>query len=253
MTDVQRQFKRFLIASSYGLVLMVFLALVVFLFAPERNPVPTPQEPDTKPLNVKRTKMLALSENERDLVAEVENPNDSYGIRKLNYAFVLKNESKTRKVRGQGYILPGETRFFTELNVSMESSYSLSGFEVENQTAWKQLEVKPPTLVVQNQRQGNGENEPRYRVSGEIVNRSPYDLDTVMVTIVLEGKNGTILGVNNTQMSILQNSETREFQVRWPRSVSFSNIERTRIRPSANALNPDTVLNITEENEEQFQ
>jgi hypothetical protein len=252
MTDTERQFKRFFIAGGYGLVLIICVAVLVFVFAPAENPFPGPQGPDTEPLQVKRTKMLSLSEDTRDLVAEVKNPNDRYGIRKLTYAFVLENGEETRKVRGKSYILPGETRFFTELNISVDSSYSLRTFEIETQDTWKQLEVNPPTLVVQNQRQGQNKDNNRYGVRGEIVNRSPYDLDTVTVTIALEGKDGNIVGVNNTQMSILQNDETREFQVQWPSSVSFSNIERTRIRPSANALDPDTVLYITEENEDQF-
>jgi len=250
---ISRNIKRLIIALGYALVFASISAFIVFVFFPPQGLAPGPDRPDTDPLQIIRSKEIYLSDTERDVFAEIDNPNDSYGLSSFEYVFVFTSSNgDTRRVRGSTYILPGETRFVTELSQNIPEKYSLQTVNITPRSRWSELKINPPRLVVQNLETRTSQNNRFFILSGEVINRSPHDLETVDINIALENGSGTLVGTQSTRVRVLESSKTRDFQVRWPSGYADKRISNIRVRPSTNALNLDNILNISEDEKGEF-
>lgn len=175
------------------------------------GPCPTPRQPKIISKNYIRT-----IENNYDLIAEMKNVNRDWGIELVNYKFTLyNNEGRQIGVRnGTAYVLPEETKYIIEQKVYLPSEPLNIILDLESIT-WQSLkDFSELQFSVRNA--GYQLIDGKYRLTGNIENKTNYNLDTVEVIGLLFDNNQNIVAVGKTAINTFMISEMRSFLIELP-------------------------------------
>lgn len=168
-----------------------------------------------KDLEVILAEAIKTQENYVDLVAQVRNPNRSFGAKAFSYIFNLY-DSQDRQIisrEGSSYILPQETRHIIEQRVLVDFMVSRVEFELIS-VDWKELvDYQEPELLIRHP--DFQQSEDFSRLNATVENRSNYDLDTIDAWAILFDKNSNILGVGKIKLKTILSNEGRYFEIKW--------------------------------------
>ncbi len=273
---MQRTLKQILYGGFYLSIfgIIVYFIIFKFFFPPSCSdgiknqgeegidcggPCPSCEIRTLFPIQVNRTVFFVKeSEGTIDLAAQIKNPNLSWGIKKFNYSFILKDENgnEAGRITGTSFILPGETRWIIRSGgtrniplIKLPQAVRVTDvvFEIEPiiPTDWQKLRsfTKEAEIISKNVR-FEYLKPPRAgfaELRGEIENRSSFLIDQVEINAVLFGEGDLVLAVGQTMARTLKPGETRYFAISWP--IKFSGkVVRWDVRGHANFLIDETFV-----------
>ena len=157
-----------------------------------------------------------------DAVAYIKNSNTEYGASSVMYEFDFLGEGGEvlRKVSGETFILPGESKYIVESAVEMSAVSDFSNVKNMNfnmkKINWQRLApFSPANLNIDNTDFSREDDVSDNRFSGVVNNTSPYNLKNVEVHAVLY-KSGKPVAAGRTNMQDLLRGTARAFQIVWP-------------------------------------
>jgi hypothetical protein len=242
MTASQRRIKQIIIASIYLVIISTIIFLIVITLFPS-TPVIVEDKPFIPPLQIINSGKIDLGNGKADFWVELSNPNDDYGVAKLEYSFILNKSNTSESRRGDTFILPGDKkRYVLLLNVSSE--YELQDFEISQEPEWAQLSKSSlPELVTRNislgisTKAGNA-----FTVFGILTNASPVNLKNIQVIAIITDENSNIIGVNQTLVRDVLTLESRDFEMIWREELPGAIKDNTKIYAQSNVLRDRELL-----------
>jgi len=157
-----------------------------------------------------------------DAVAYIKNSNTEYGASSIVYEFDFlgKGGEVLRKVSGETFILPNESKYIIESGIEMptipESSSAQSMNFSIREVNWQRLAAfSPASLNIDNTDFKREDSVPANRFSGVVNNTSSYNLKNVEVHVVLY-KLDKPVAAGRTDMQDLLRGTARAFQIMWP-------------------------------------
>lgn len=180
-----------------------------------------------------------------DFYALVSNPNAVYGSKKFDYVVDLKDASgKILATRtGSDFILPGETKYLVEPDISVSGSPATADIKINN-SDWVQLNsyYEEPNIEVVNKTYTQVSDGTEFsQAYGLLENNSPFDFDLIKIEIILQDANGNVLALNSTQMKTVKSGEQRDFTVAWPNSFPGS-VANMNVQAEVNVFDSSTFL-----------
>lgn len=175
-----------------------------------------------KDIIVRQAHVVPVKEETYDAFAVVENPNDLYGGEEVAYRFTFIDGqgSVLYTARGKTYIYPQEERFIIAQAISLSSPPAQVLFDVES-VAWREV-TETFSLdwitVVEKAFQVHPPDDPSAyaKLSGIVVNGSPYNVRSIEVEMVLFDDAAKPVAVHRTDVQTMLRNERRFFEVVWP-------------------------------------
>jgi len=157
-----------------------------------------------------------------DAVAYIKNSNTEVGASSIAYEFNFLGEGGEvlRKVSGETFILPNESKYIIESAIelpaiSKSSSAQSMNFSIK-EVNWQRLAAfSPASLNIDNTVFVRENDVLANRFSGVVNNTSPYNLKNVEVHAVLY-EAGKPVAAGRTDMQDLLRETARAFQIVWP-------------------------------------
>ncbi|MFA5070642.1 MAG: hypothetical protein WC528_05180 [Patescibacteria group bacterium] len=249
-----------IVMLSLDLIMIIYIAFsfIVFALASPRenqmvsqmsrefiNPVFLTQN-KPKDLEVSLTKALPTGSNHYDLVAKIKNPNAKWGMRTLDYTFLIDGQET---VSSTGFILPGQEKYFILLNQLYQANTEPKAVEFKvARTAWQK--VSDITLFNDVQFSVQEAKISLSQVTGgqasataeaKVINDSFYDFWTVEVPIVVE-VNGIPLAASKYILRQFKSLETKEVSASWQKNIPLS--ASLVIRPEANLFETGNFMSL---------
>ena len=157
--------------------------------------------------------------NNFDVYAKIKNPNHQYGSSSFDYAFILKDSSGNMlgQKSGKGFILPYETKYIIETNISSGQNPDKMELVISN-VQWDEFSgYEEPALGIYNKRFSDSSGGV---FSGEAVgllrNESYFDFDLIKINIILRDEQGSVVAVSTSTLNTIKSREEREFHITWP-------------------------------------
>lgn len=172
-------------------------------------------------IEIKSTKLVYGGVNAYDVMAQIFNPNAEDGASNFDYTFELKDDQgrviATRS--GQGFILPGETKYILETQLESETIPKSIVLQLSNPT-WKHFVggyQEKPTLNVYSKHYSRITDGVGFGVAtGLMVNESPFDFVNVKIKVLLFDSTDKPIAVNSTEVQTVLAGEGRDFRLMWP-------------------------------------
>ena len=201
-------------------------------------------EPAIMPINVISSKFLQVGAGDYDFVAQVSNPNISYGASRVEYN--LGSSS------GSFYILPGQTKWVVLTALKIPNGVQGIRLVIKN-AQWEKLDLPSNAVnfVIRSKNYGSIKNGSE--LSGSLFNNSNFDFDKVDVAVILFDDTDNIVGVNKTDIRTFVSKSERGFNVAWPFALP-GNVARQDVEASTNLFeNSNFIKNYgTEEKFQKF-
>lgn len=244
MTTSQRNSKRVIIGIVYSLILSSLVFIITITFFPRKPDPVVIDVPKPEKLEIIQFNKISLGNGSADFWAEIRNPNDDFGAKKLGYTFVLQDENgNIDRKSGNTFILPGDKkRYILLLDISDE--YTIQGFELAANPEWTQLSrFDLPELTVRNVRLGVSEKVgSAFTAFGILTNSSTVNLKNVQVIAILTDNQGKIIGVNETLVRDILKTESRDFEMIWNTPIDSATAANTTIYSQSNILDTKELL-----------
>ena len=173
-----------------------------------------------------------------DVMAKIDNPNSRYGAAKLSYEFDLVNGEGQSLIKRQGesFILPGETKYIIELNLTSGENPYTAEFKITN-VEWEEfLGYEEPKLGIYNK--NYHEESGKSEVFGLLKNESYFDFNSIEIDIILRDENRKPLALGKNEMRTISSQQERDFKVFWPYNLSRE-VKEVEIRAEADAFDPN--------------
>lgn len=238
MTSSQRNIKQILIAIVYITIFISIIFLIMVTFFPRQPEIIVEEAPKPQSIKVLRYGEIPLGNGYSDFWAEISNPNDDFGAKKVDYIFELKSTTGDLVNKsGSTYILPGDRKRYVLL-LNYESAYSLENFTLSAEPVWTQLSrFRLPELVVRNVNLGVSSKAGNpFTLFGVLTNGSDLNLKNVQIIGILTDGNNNIIGVNETLVRDILTSESRDFEMTWDYDIPNATVADTIIYPQVNVL-----------------
>ena len=267
----QREIKRLFVIIVYLLLFILAVAVLYFLFKSDPSCfdgrhnqgeeavdcggpcVPCPEVTKLQPIEVQAAEWVHDIDNKYDIVAEVRNPNDVFGVARVRYRATVSGASgETIDESGwnDSFILPGETKYFFVQGFETESlsaGDSSAGILIDSETIdWKRFkDFEAPNLIINNPgyREISGGEIGFGQAFGTIINRSNVDLETVLVKILLRDKDDKLLAVNSQVMNTLRVGEFRDYVIGFPHRFPGSVIG-VKAFPESNPFDSENYIRV---------
>ena len=181
-------------------------------------------EPAIMPINIISSKFFKTDLGDYDFVAQLSNPNSSYGASQLEYGL--------GSVSGSSYILPGQTKWLVLTALNMPNGIDSVQLIIKN-AQWEKLNT-PNNTVNFTLRSKSYRSAPKgTQLDAVLFNDSSFDFDKIDVAVILLDDAGNIVGVNRTDIRTFISKSERGFNVAWPFALS-GNATRQDIEASTN-------------------
>jgi hypothetical protein len=244
MTSQQRQVKQILIAITYAIICSTIVFVLVITFFP-KVPAPTiVEQPKPIALQITQYNSISLGNGYSDFWAEINNPNDNFGAKSLDYTFILKSATgEIQRKTGNTFILPGDKKRYILL-LNYPGNYTLEGFELSDTPVWTQLSrFNLPELSIRNKSLGVSEKAGNaFTAFGTLTNTSEFNLKNIQVIAILSDNGGNIIGVNETLIRDILKAESRDFELTWNSIIPNATVANTTILPQSNVLDTGELL-----------
>lgn len=155
-----------------------------------------------------------------DLVAKIRNPNPDWGIETMDYKFNIygsDNELIGYKT-GKTYVLPQETKYIIEQRMTTEIDPFKADIELSN-IIWQELKDFEEIEIGIKDKRHEITEQGFNKVSGNIENKSSYDLVKIEINGLLFDENDKLIAVGKTETRAILTGESRYFEIIWPYQV----------------------------------
>ncbi len=181
-------------------------------------------EPIIMPINIVSSQFLKVGQADYDFVAQLSNPNTSYGASRLEY--------NLGSISGLSYILPGQTKWLVLTALKIPDGIQGVRLVIKN-VQWEKLDM-PNNTVSFILRSKDYRPAPKgTEFSALLYNDSNFDFDKVDVAVILFDDTGNIIGVNNTDVLTFVSRTERGFNVVWPFALP-GNVARQDVEATTN-------------------
>lgn len=173
-----------------------------------------------------------------DVMAKINNPNSRYGAAKFSYEFNLVDQEGglLGSKKGEGFILPGESKYIIELNLIATGSPYTAEFNITG-AEWEEfLGYEEPRLSIYNKNyyKESGKSE----AFGLLRNESYFDFNSIEIDIILRDENDKPLALGKNEMRTISSQQERDFKVFWPYNFS-RDVKKVEIRAEADVFDPN--------------
>ena len=223
------------------------------------DPTPTPT-PDPRellaPLIITDTYLFQVANNDYDFLAQVQNPNETYGAGSVTYRLSFFDEAGTpvSQKTNTFYILPGQTKFVIETPLRFASPISKAEMKITG-VQWQELDplaLIGVDLVVTNEQFQKRTGPTIFGVvSGIVNNTSDFDVSSVQVVIVLLDAKDIPVAANRTEIRTFLADTRRGFESSWTAPLTVS-VSKTYVEANTNLFLNDTFIR-AHGGQEQFQ
>jgi len=191
------------------------------------------------------TKSVPTQNNFFDLVAQIRNPNQNYGVGTVPFIFEVYDTdgNPIAQSSGQTYILPNQTKYIIEPKVKISQSWGeikISFGEIK----WDKLtDYQAPNLAIQQKEYRLLDyREPGFsQARGVLVNKSSFDFNKVSINVLLFDSSGQLVGLNITEMNTLLSGQERDFIVTWFNKID-NQVVLVEMEAETNVFDPDNYL-----------
>lgn len=152
-----------------------------------------------------------------DLVASIENPNNTAGIKEMGYTFEVYDENNAliAERSGKTGIGPREKFIIFETGVAIETKIpTKTVFKLDEPLVWQKMEKKSLSFSIKNKRLLGVNTSPR--LGAVILNDSIDDLLEVYITALVFNKEGNVVAVSSTYEDIIKSNSSKEVFFTWP-------------------------------------
>lgn len=230
--------KKIFISSIYIFIIFIFIISVYSVVSPNATCSDGKQNQKEKGIDCggpcKACKMpveakdLSIEENDfsfggnesYDAMAKIKNPNNSFGAKSVVFQFNLLDENKNviGSKETKAFILPAETKYFTAMGIKTAKNKKPSFVEVKiKDLQWEELvNFENPQIGIYNKRFSTLAVGTGHQAEGILKNESPFDLEKIIITVILRNEKGRVIGVNSTEKNAIRSKEERDFKVIWP-------------------------------------
>ncbi len=164
-------------------------------------------EPAIMPLNIISSQFIQTGQGDYDFVAQISNPNTSYGASRVEYS--LGSNS------GSFYILPGQTKWL--VLTALKIPEGVEGVNlVINNAQWEKLNMPDNTVSFVSRRNDYHATQTGTELNAILYNNSNYDFDKVDVAVILFDNTGSVVGVGKTDIRTFVSKSERGLTVAWP-------------------------------------
>lgn len=181
-------------------------------------------EPAIMPINIISSQFFQTGQGDYDFVAQLSNPNVSYGAADLEYSL--------GSISGSSYILPGQTKWL--VLTALKIPNGVQGIQlVINNAQWEKLDIPNNTVNLTLRRQDYHPATKGTQLDAVLYNDSTFDFDKIDVAVILFDDAGNIVEVNRTDLRTFLSKSERGFSVAWPFALS-GNVARQDVEASTN-------------------
>lgn len=190
---------------------------------------------------------LLLKDNRYDLAARLNNPNPNFGLSSFEYTFKLYDKSGNliKEQKGINFILPGQTKYLIEGNVSVTQEVDKIELVLEKpaKAEWQKLKdyQAPNIYVIDRQFRYLDERTGASLASGLIKNDSPYDFESIIVAVILFDEERKTIGVNKTEVRTVRAGEERYFSAPWFTSIK-EEVRSLEMQAETNLLSDENFM-----------
>ena len=186
-------------------------------------------EPAIMPISIISSQFLKVGQADYDFVAQLFNPNTSYGASRVEYG--LGSNS------GSFYILPGQTKWLVLTALKIGGEVGDIKLAIKN-AQWEKLDMPDNAVNFVLRRKDyrpsqTGPSGQGTELDAILFNNSNYDFDKIDVTVILFDDTGKIVGVGKTDIRTFIAKSERGFKVAWPFALS-GNVARQDIEALTN-------------------
>ena len=278
MTEAKRKIKKL---SIIGVVLFFIIITAWILFKPEERTCfngikdvgeegidcggfcekecPPPDKPPiVEDISIKWAKFVEDGENNYDLVAEISNNNESWGVSSVNYVFNIydKKGEIIDTVSGKSYVMPkgflksSESRYIIENDFKTSEDiekvrlelYNFNWREVKNLRELPELDVE--IIRITNKDHGFIEDGKEfYYAFGVTENISKYSFFKVDINIVIFDDYGELVAAGKTDQWTLKSGDGWEFKIFWTSPFSET-IGMVNYEAQTNVFNISNFINV---------
>ncbi len=174
------------------------------------------ETPKADKIVTKSFEIIRGGNNKCDLVAVINNPNNSLAGQKIPYSFSWGD--KTIK-KDEFYIYPGEERYLAEYNLVCQDDF-VPELKIGDAKEWSFFRsFTKPDLQISDFKLNYLDSPYEFaEVRGRIINRSPFDLKTVEIFSIVKDVNQAIIAINQTTVNSILAGQTRDFRIFWTHS-----------------------------------
>ncbi|KKR02308.1 MAG: hypothetical protein UT29_C0004G0001 [Candidatus Yanofskybacteria bacterium GW2011_GWA1_39_13] len=169
--------------------------------------------PVIMPLNIISSQLFRVGSNDYDFVAQISNPNTSYGASRIEYSLDFLN------YRGTTYILPGQTKWLV-LTALKGSTEARDVKLVINNAQWEKLDMPNNAVNFTLTRKDYRPTQAGTELEAVLYNDSNFDFDKIDVAVILFDNTGNVVGVSKTDIRTFVSKTERGFKVTWPFALS---------------------------------
>jgi len=199
-----------------------------------------------KDLIIRKVQAVALADNSWDLVAEVENPNESWMVEEVEFSFTLAGEKQAKRT---DFLLPQERKFLMKFNAKSSQSNPSLRFDIDNVNWHRVRDLKPleilDNLQISAPRFSNAAAG-GFRVSSTLSNNSAYSFWSLgIATVAYRGPD--IVGINFSTLEQVRSGSQKPFEVAW--SSNIVRPDQVKIFPVINIFDESVYMPISTFNE----
>jgi len=229
------QKKQFTIATIFILVVIIIGLGIYFLIKPSATCFDNIQNQGEQDVDCggpcgpceKAEELVVISVNfistfssDFDLVAKIKNPNNDWGAESADYKFNiydLDNELIGYKT-GRTYLLPQETKYIIEQRITTKIDPFRADIELSN-INWQELKDFEEIEIGIKDKKHEITEQGFNKASGNIENKSSYDLNKIEIAALLFNEDGKLIAVGKTETRTILAGESRYFEIIWPYQV----------------------------------
>lgn len=170
-------------------------------------------EPAIMPLNIITSKFFKVGDGDYDFVAQISNPNTSYGASRVEYHLDAFN------YLGATYILPGQTKWLVLTALKSPKESGDINLVIDN-AQWEKLDIPNNVINFVLRRKDYRLTAKGSELEAVLYNDSNFDFDKIDVAVILFDEAGSVIGVNRTDIRTFVSKSERGFNVAWPFALS---------------------------------
>lgn len=237
------------IAIGLGIIVVVISGYFIIRAILREPPPPPPvveeeRPPDDFQIQSAEAQIVPSNgqQNLYDFYVRLINTDPNWGVSQLDYEITLLDAAGNQvgSRERSTYILPNQDRSLIELSIPTESPAVSSRITLDPVMVQKLKEFARPKVSVIDLELTEVNN--KTRLTGNVVNESPFGFDQVDILITLLDANDQVVGLNYTNVNDLLSETKRFFAVSW--NQTFPQNVRPVVTPAVNVYSADAFLDV---------